>query len=206
MEPVDRRFSSPSAAESTSDLEEGRMGRTRVAHARLRSPCAWLRWSPAAVGSDSGTARCTLKFYGGLDPDKTNVKAVKECSAQSKRQLHDRARPAGQQRRRVARAARPAPGGEGLRHRPDQHGHDLDAGVRRGGLAARAQGRREGAGHRRRAARAAEVGRVEGRRLRRAAEHERAAALVPQGPRPEAARDVGRDDRDGQEAAGPARA
>ena len=33
-------------------------------------------------------------------------------------------------------------------------------------------------------------------------EHERAAALVPQGPGADAARDVGRDDRDGQEAPG----
>ena len=48
--------------------------------------------------------------------------------------------------------------------------------------------------------------RVEGQDLRDPAEHERAAALVPQGPRPEAARDVGRDDRDGEEAAGPRRA
>ena len=47
---------------------------------------------------------------------------------------------------------------------------------------------------------------MEGQDLRHPAEHQRPAALVPQGPRPHAARDVGRDDRDGQEASGRARA
>ncbi len=161
-------------------------------------------FAAAGCGGSDDSGAANLKFYSPLDPGGTNVKAAKECSAASDGQVHDRARPAGQQRRRVARAARPAPGRRGLRHRPDQHGHDLDAGVRRGGLAARA--RRAPRRPTRsttcsRARRTPWSGRA--RRLRRAAEHERAAALVPQGPRPEPARDVGRDDRDGQGAPGP---
>ncbi len=74
------------------------------------------------------------------------------------------------------------------------------AGVRRGRLAARAHGRREGGRARRRARRTDGVGAVGGQDLRDPAEHQRPTAVVPQGPRAQAARDLGRDDRDGEEA------
>ena len=59
------------------------MGRTRVAIA------AAIAVSLAAIvagcgDSDSGNGPVTLKFYGANDPNQTNVKAMKECSAQSK--------------------------------------------------------------------------------------------------------------------------
>ena len=59
------------------------MGRTRVAIATA------IAVGLAAIvagcgGSNSGDGPVTLKFYGANDPNGTNVKAVKECSAQSK--------------------------------------------------------------------------------------------------------------------------
>src|SRR5258705_3821005 len=55
------------------------MGRTRVA---LAAAAIAVGSSVVACGgSNSGPP--TLKYYSGLDPGGTNVKAAKECSAQS---------------------------------------------------------------------------------------------------------------------------
>ena len=56
------------------------MGRTRLALAAAAA--VGLSAAVAACGGSSG-GPLTLKYYSGLDPGGTNVKAAKECSQQS---------------------------------------------------------------------------------------------------------------------------
>src|SRR5467141_4119797 len=56
-----------------------RRGRGFARAAALAGVCAAVG---AGCGS-SGSGRATLKYYSALDPGGTNVKAAKECSAQS---------------------------------------------------------------------------------------------------------------------------
>jgi multiple sugar transport system substrate-binding protein len=58
------------------------MGRARVVAAAIAVSLAAI--VAGCGGSGSGNGPVTLKFYGGADPNQTNVKAMKECSAQSK--------------------------------------------------------------------------------------------------------------------------
>ena len=85
--------------------------------------------------------------------------------------------------------------GQGRRVRRRQRRRGLDRGVRGQGVAAPAQGQLR-ARHRPAAARDREDRHLQQHPLRRAGDQRRRHALLPQGPRPDPAQDLGRDDGD----------
>src|ERR1700730_16922099 len=106
--------------------------------------------------------------------------------------------PAAVGRRRPAPAARPAARRPRPQHRHPGHGRGVGAGVRGGGLDQARPRRYQGTGDQRRhPARCPQDRHLEGHPLRAALQLEHAAPLVPQGPRADAAGDLGPDDQRG---------
>ena len=153
----------------------------------------------AGCGGDSG-GPVTLNLLGPIDPGGTNTKAAKECSEQSGGKYVIKQTPvatsADASRELVVR--RLAAGDKNI----DIINMDTiwTPEFAEAGWLRELKGAEQAGRARRRPRRPEGFRAVEGQDLRRPAEHQRPAALVPQGPRPQAARDLGRDDRDGQEA------
>ncbi len=107
-------------------------------------------------------------------------------------QVQDRPEPDPERRRQPARAVRAPARRARRRHGRPGHGRHLDRRVRRGRLDPRAHRPEEGRGNRGSAPAAGRHGDLEGQALRHPAQHQRAAALVPQVPGAEPAQDLGR--------------
>ena len=159
----------------------------------------------AGCGGSSG-GPVTLNLLGPLDPGGTNTKAAKECSEQSGGKYVIKQTP-------VANSADASRELSSAASRPATRTSTSSTWTRSG---LRSSRRPDGCASSRAPRRRTRSTTCSTARRRPCtwkdktygdpAEHQRPAALVPQGPRPQAARDLGRDDRDGQEAAAPARA
>ncbi len=85
-------------------------------------------------GSSSSGGPTTINWYVFNEPAGSFASAAAKCSKESNGALQDRAPGAADGRRPAARADRPPSRREGLEHRRDRHGRDLDRRVRRGRL------------------------------------------------------------------------
>ena len=140
--------------------------------------------------------RATLNWFIFNEPSGGVQAAAEECSDASNGAIRHQVPVPALAGRRAARAARPPPRREGRLARPPRPRRRLDRRVRQRRLDRAGAGRRAAGGHARTCSPASlEHRAVRGQALRRPDLVEHAAALVPQGPRPAGAQDVGRDAR-----------
>ena len=154
---------------------------------------------PAAAAPTSSGPR-ELTFFVAIQPGGTIEEVSKRCSEGIGRQVHDHAGIPPHRRQPAARTAGPPARRRGPLDRHRRHGRDLDRRVRQRRLGRRVEGAAEEAGDRKGLPQRDRDRLLRGQALRGAVQHQHAAALVPQRPGPEAAHDLGRDDRRGRRA------